>query len=377
VAGIEKLHERLVQLLMAGLHPDPAAAQFRLLTAKLAPAQLSALKKTFVRSDLIAAADALENEAKAALQQISSKEGAKPSQLWKMLHAMKPEGVLWLFFTTKSASVQSRFENFFTKWPEARQKIPNALLQEMRITPDVPGYSELLDKLTFGFMDGELPDDAAIRKLAEPYSPPAPPPVVNVRRNRAVKRVVEPRGTKSRGKKQTDKESAGEGVAMAASQAEGAEAAALATVAKPQAARKAAAPAKKAAPSAQSSKAPQKTAPTVKPAAKSAPAAGKPGAAKPAAKAVKAPAKPEKKTVAPAKNAPAAKRKPEAANRTASKGKAEKTKPAPAKAAAKQAAAKPGRTAAPVKKSAAKSAKPAKAASKAGGKAAEKSKARR
>jgi tRNA nucleotidyltransferase (CCA-adding enzyme) len=196
--GLERLHDKFVQLLMAGLHPDPSAAQFRLLTAKISPAHLSALKKMFVRNDLIAEANALDTEAKQVLQKMTAKDAAKPSQLWKLLHSAKPEAVLWLFFTNKTAAVQHKFENFFTKWPEGRQKIPNAILQDMRILPDVEGYDELLDKLTFAFMDGELPTEEAIRKFAEPYSPPAPPPPVVVRRTRAVKRVTEPKKGKGR-----------------------------------------------------------------------------------------------------------------------------------------------------------------------------------
>jgi tRNA nucleotidyltransferase/poly(A) polymerase len=198
VQGLERLHEKFVQLLMAGLHPDPSAAQFRLLTAKLSPAHFSALKKMFVRGDLIAEANALDSEAKHVLQKMTAKDAAKPSQLWKLLHNVKPEAVLWLFFTNKTAAVQHKFENFFTKWPEARQKIPNAILQDMRILPDVEGYDELLDKLTFAFMDGELPTEETIRKFAEPYSPPAPPPPVIVRRSRTVKRVTEPKKAKGR-----------------------------------------------------------------------------------------------------------------------------------------------------------------------------------
>jgi tRNA nucleotidyltransferase/poly(A) polymerase len=198
VQGLDRLHERYVQLLMAGLHPDPSAAQFRLLTAKLSPGQLSVLKKTFVRSDLIAESNALDAEAKHLLQKMTAKDASKPSQLWKLLHSAKPEAVLWLFFSNKTAAVQNKFENFFTKWPEARQKIPNSILQDMRILPDVEGYDELLDKLTFAFMDGELPTDETVRKFAEPYSPPAPPPPVIVRRSRTVKRLTEPKKPKGR-----------------------------------------------------------------------------------------------------------------------------------------------------------------------------------
>lgn len=193
--GLERLHDRLVQLLMAGLQPDPSAAQFRLMTSKLSSAHVSALKRLFVRGDLVEEAEKLDAEAKKVLQQITSKDAAKPSKLWKLLHSVKPEAVLWLFFTGKGAAIQNRFESFFKKWPEARQKIPNAILADMRILPDVKGYDELLDKLTFAFMDDELPNEETIRKFAEPYSPPAPPPVV-VRRGRAVKRAAEPKASK-------------------------------------------------------------------------------------------------------------------------------------------------------------------------------------
>ncbi len=226
-AGLDRLHERLVQLLMAGLHPDPSAAQFRLLTAKLSSSHMSALKRLFVRTDLIEEAEALDSEAKKVLQQMTAKDAAKPSQLWKLLHSVRPGAVLWLFFTGKGAAIQNRFESFFTKWPEARQKIPNAILQDMRILPDVKGYDELLDKLTFAFMDEELPNEEAIRKFAEPYSPPAPPPPVIVRRSRAVKRVVEPKGSK-KAKKAAKQAAAATAGASAASGEQGVSVAAAA-----------------------------------------------------------------------------------------------------------------------------------------------------
>jgi hypothetical protein len=132
---------------------------------------------------------------------MTSKEAAKPSRLWHLLHSASHDAVLWLFFTGKSSTIQNRFEKFFTQWPEARQKIPNALLQAMRIVPGIPGYDELLDKLTFAFMDGELPNDEAVQKLAEPYSPPAPAPVFVVRRGRTGKRAAEAKGSKAKARK--------------------------------------------------------------------------------------------------------------------------------------------------------------------------------
>lgn len=219
--GLERLHEKLVKLLMAGLQPDPSSAQFRLLTAKLSSNNLAALKRLFVRNFLIKEAESLDADAKKFLQQISAKDASKPSELWKLFHSAKQEAILWLFYTGKASNVLNRFETFFTKWPEARQKIPNAILQDMRITPEVEGYAELLDKLTFGFMDDELPNEEAIRKLAAPYSPPAPPPPVVIRRSRSVKRVVDAKGAKGKPRKAAKKsELELPGVALAAQTAE-------------------------------------------------------------------------------------------------------------------------------------------------------------
>jgi tRNA nucleotidyltransferase (CCA-adding enzyme) len=389
--GIERMHERLVQLLMAGLHPDPSAAQFHLLTAKLSPAHVSALKRLFVRTDLVQEADSLDKEAKKVLQQITGKDAAKPSQLWKLLHSVKPEAVLWLFFTGKAVAIQNKFENFFTKWPEARQKIPNAVLQDMRIVPDVPGYDELLDKLTFAFMDSELPNEEAVRKFAEPYSPPPPPAPVIVRRSRTVKRVVEPKGSK-KGKKAA-KKAAEEAAAAAALAANGSPEVPTAVAAPEPVPAKAVAQkanAKTAAPApkpAAATTAPKSTAKAAKiPVAKTKPIAKK---TKPApAKATKRSNKPAAKVTGSAHKAPKTIAKP---GRKSARPAAKVARPKPAakgkaKAAAGKAKVTAGKTKAAAKPSAKKSGAPnnakkaakpaAKHVSKTKGKAAKKSAAK-
>jgi len=339
-AGLERLHEKLVQLLMGGLHPDSSAAQFRLLTAKLSANHMSTLKKLFVRKDLIEHAEALDADAKSLMQQVTAKDAAKPSQLWKLLHGAKQEAVLWLFFTGKAANVQSKFESFFTKWPEARLKIPNAVLQDMRITPDVEGYAELLDKLTFAFMDGELPHEEAVRKFAEPYSPPAPPPPVIVRKTRSVKRVVEPKGSRGKGKKAGKKASTPETdeLTLAAAEATGLPGNVAAAEMPVGAIEKSATPHK---PDVESTvkgtaKNSAKTAAVVPPAAKT--AAARPSAAKPAgvkSAVVKTAAKP--KPSSPVPHGPGA------------QGKKPATKPDTSKASKSKTTSKPP-TAAPAKK---------------------------
>jgi hypothetical protein len=62
------------------------------------------------------------------------------------------------------------------------------LFQELRITPEVPGYEEMISGLFLGVIDGKLETEEQLRAFLEPYSPPAPPPPVTVRRTRGSKK---------------------------------------------------------------------------------------------------------------------------------------------------------------------------------------------
>ena len=199
VVELDKLRETLAQLQMQGIHPDISAAQFPLLTAKLTPKEVSTLKHSFPRQGFVQEIDSLEDEAKEFASQLSGKGAALPSQAWKLIMAAKPEAVLVVAFSTRSATLQAKFKSFFTEWPAARQKMPYALMQEMRIVPDLAGYDELLEKLFFELMDGKLSTPEEMKAFLEPYSPPAPPPPVNMRRARASKKDAKP--SKARAKK--------------------------------------------------------------------------------------------------------------------------------------------------------------------------------
>lgn len=197
-AELERLRDTIGQLESMGIYPDPSAAYFPLLTAKLAPKDVAALKSSFSRPGFAQQIDALEASAKTFGAQISAKSASAPSDTWKLVFASSPEAVLWLAHTTKSAPLQAKFKSFFGDWAQARNKIPYQLMQEMRITPALPGYDELVETLFYAVMDNKLDTAEAARAFLEPYSPPAPPPPVNLRR-RAVKREV--KATKSRSKK--------------------------------------------------------------------------------------------------------------------------------------------------------------------------------
>ncbi len=343
-AELERLRDVQLQLQIHGIHAESAAANFPLLTAKMAPKDIAELKKSFIRQGFVEEIEALEGAGKAFGAQLSSKEAAAPSQAWKLLHAAQPSAVLWAAHHVKAAGVQNKLKSFFTDWPQARQRIPYTLMQEMRITPDLPEYDELVEKLFFELMDNHLSTVDEQKAFLEPYSPPAPPPPVHLRRARAARK--ESKGSKSRKK-----------AAAATDELEDAVSAEGMAPIEDEASAEKAAPAKKAAKAPAAAKkeavAPATKAAVKAPAKKAASAPAKVVAKKAVAKAPakKAPAKPvpAKKTV-PAKKAPA--KKPTAAKKTAAK--------APAKVAQKKAPAKsPAKTPAkaPAKKAPAKAAK--------------------
>jgi tRNA nucleotidyltransferase (CCA-adding enzyme) len=346
VAELEKLREIQSQLQMQGIHPEAAVANFPFLTAKMAPKEIAALKKSFARQGFVTEIEALEDEAKAFATEFSSKGSATPSQAWKLLHTAKPESILWVAHTSKNAGIQNKFKGFFTEWAQAKQKLPYTLMQEMRIVPELPGYGELLDKLFFELMDGKLGTVEEMKAYLEPYSPPAPPPPVHLRRARVPKKDAKP----AKSRKKTAVEANGDVLeAVAASGGDDVNAPTPTKSAAP--AKSVQAPAK-----AVSQKAPSGAAKTAVPAKKATVVVH----AKPVAKVpVKAAAK---KVVAkaPVKKAPV-----KAASKTPAKKVVAKAAPAK-KAAVKHPPAKkaPAKKAAPAKKVVAKHAPAKKAAAK-------------
>ncbi|MDQ2834665.1 MAG: CCA tRNA nucleotidyltransferase [Acidobacteriota bacterium] len=204
VTELEKLRESQTQLEMQGIHPDPSTANFPLLTGKLAPKDIAALKTMFARQGFVAEIGALEAEAKVFAAEFSGKGAGSPSQAWKLLHSAKPESVLWIAHTSKNPGIQAKFKGFYTEWAQAKQKLPYTMMQEMRIVPELPGYHELLDKLFFELMDSRLTTPEEMKAYLEPYSPPAPPPPVHLRRPRMAKKDSKP--AKSRKKASVEPE---------------------------------------------------------------------------------------------------------------------------------------------------------------------------
>ena len=357
-AELSRLHDLVAQLQSAGIHPDVSAVQFPLVTAKLAPKDVAELKKLFPRQGFVAEIDALDGQAKAFAAEFAGKAAAVPSAAWRMLYAAPPEHVLAAGYSSKSAPVQARLKAFLNDWPQARQRIPYQAMQEMRITPDLPIYEELLDKLFFALMDAQLETPEAIKAFLEPYSPPAPPPPPSLRRRPAK------RETKASKKKAPA--APVETPAEVTTKTLGAVVATEAPVPPPPPAKAAPAEKKPAPAKAAEKKAPAK-APEKKSAAKT---PAKVPAKKPAPVAKKAakPAPPAKKAAPKKAAAPAKKAAKPAPKKTASKAASKKAaKAAPKKAPAKKPTPKPVKKAPakklPAKKVAAKK-QPAKAAKK-------------
>jgi tRNA nucleotidyltransferase/poly(A) polymerase len=188
--GLTALHDLAVELLLQGVHADMSAAQMRLLTAKLAHKELAALKKQMLRPGFVEEWSSLDALAAGFAKVLVAKENATPSVSYKLFTSYDPEAVLWLGFTNKNEAVKERFNLFLKVWPEVRQRIPHALIQEMRITAELPNYNEIVQAVFLELLDGKLTTPEEARAFLEPYSPPAPPPQVTIKRPR-VKRGAE------------------------------------------------------------------------------------------------------------------------------------------------------------------------------------------
>jgi tRNA nucleotidyltransferase (CCA-adding enzyme) len=178
------LHILAVDLLVQGVHADVSAAQMQLLTAKMPPKELAALKKQLLRPGFVEELNNLDGLASGFAKVLLAKDNQTPSASFKLFTSYDPEAVLWLGFTSKDAAVKDRFHQFLKVWPETRQRIPHALMQEMRIKPELANYNEIVQAVFLELIDGKLGTPEEMRAFLEPFSPPAPPPQITIKRTR-------------------------------------------------------------------------------------------------------------------------------------------------------------------------------------------------
>jgi tRNA nucleotidyltransferase/poly(A) polymerase len=181
---LKALHDLAVDLLVQGVHADISAAQMQLLTSGLSAKDLASLKKSLLRPGFVEEWDSLDSLAAGFQKVLLAKQNVSPSASFKLFTSYDPEAVLWLGFTGKTAAVQERYNQFLKVWPEAKQRIPHALMQEMRITPELPNYAEIVHGVFLNLIDEKLGTPEEMRAYLEPFSPPAPPPPVSIKRSR-------------------------------------------------------------------------------------------------------------------------------------------------------------------------------------------------
>ena len=124
---LKALHELAVELLVQGVHADMSAAQMRLLTARLAPKDLAALKKLMLRPGFVEEWNSLDALAAGFAKVLLAKENATPSASYKLFTSYDPEAILWLGFTSKERGGQG-----------ALQPLPEGLARSSPAHPPCP-----------------------------------------------------------------------------------------------------------------------------------------------------------------------------------------------------------------------------------------------
>ena len=274
------------------------------LTRRMGDKDTSEIQRMIPRRDFVDKWKHLESGAHDLAKKLTSKEAGMPSGAWKILSHATPENILFLSLTTKQQAVDLKLKNFFGKWRQVKEKLPFPEMAELRITPQIPEYQQVMDQAFLLLMDGKLRSHTEIMNFLKPFEPPPPPPPPAPKRGRGKAAAAAAPGAEGapapakRGRKP-------KGVAAPPAAAPEAPAQPVAQEAKPAVpAKKAAVPAPQAKTVAAPAKASAKKVAPAKPANKQA----KPPAKKAAAK--KAPAKKAAAKKPPAKKAPAKKPAP-------------------------------------------------------------------
>jgi tRNA nucleotidyltransferase (CCA-adding enzyme) len=161
------------------------------LAKKLTDKDASEIQRMIPRRDFVEKWKHLEREAHDLAKKLTGKEANTNSGAWKILSAAAPENILFLSMTTRQSAVDQKIKNFMTKWRQVREKLPFPEMAELRITPQLPEYAEILDKAFLLLMDGKLRSHNEIMNFLRPYEPPPPPPPPPARRGRGKAVVVE------------------------------------------------------------------------------------------------------------------------------------------------------------------------------------------
>ncbi len=154
------------------------------LTKKMSDKDISDIQRMIPRRDFVDKWKHLESGAHDLAKKLTGKEAGTTSGAWKILTQATPENILFLTLTTRQQAVDQKIKNFFGKWRQVKEKLPFPEMAEMRITPQLPEYPELMEKAFLLLLDGKLRSHTEIVNFLKPYEPPPPPPPPAPKRGR-------------------------------------------------------------------------------------------------------------------------------------------------------------------------------------------------
>jgi hypothetical protein len=154
------------------------------LTKKMSDKDVSDIQRMIPRRDFVDKWKHLESGAHDLAKRLTSKEAGTTSGAWKVLTQATPENILFLTLTTRQQAVDQKIKNFFGKWRQVKEKLPFPEMAEMRITPQLAEYPELMEKAFLLLLDGKLRSHTEIVNFLKPYEPPPPPPPPAPKRGR-------------------------------------------------------------------------------------------------------------------------------------------------------------------------------------------------
>jgi tRNA nucleotidyltransferase/poly(A) polymerase len=146
------------------------------LTRRMGEKDAAEIQRMIPRRDFVDKWKHLETGAHELAKKLTGKEAAVPSGAWNILSQATPESVLFLSLTGRQQAVDQKLKDFFGKWRQVKEKLPFPEMAELRITPQLPEYPEIMDKAFFLLMDGKLRSHSEVMNFLKPYEPPPPPP---------------------------------------------------------------------------------------------------------------------------------------------------------------------------------------------------------
>lgn len=181
VGQVVKVRQQMNEL---GYQVETGPIAMYFLTKKMGDKDISDIQRMIPRRDFVDKWKHLEAHAHDLAKKLTGKEASTTSGAWKILTHAAPENILFLTLTTRQQAVDHKIKNFFGKWRQVKDKLPFPEMAEMRITPLLPEYPELMEKAFLLLLDGKLRSHTEIVNFLKPYEPPPPPPPPAPKRGR-------------------------------------------------------------------------------------------------------------------------------------------------------------------------------------------------